>query len=211
MRPGDTLARVAGDEFVFLCEDLHGPDDAEVLARRITRSFTTGFLLDGLELFVTASIGVAFAGPGERVSEELLVHADSAMYKAKHNGGASHQVADMAARIRSSDRARFNSDLRTALERNALDVAYQPIVRTADKVVTGVEALVRWSHRVRGNVAPTLLIEHAEEGGLIYDIGAWILQRACRDHSQWRKDHPNRPMNLAVNISGRQVVSPGFS
>jgi diguanylate cyclase (GGDEF)-like protein len=137
VRPGDTLARFAGDEFVFLCEDLHGPEDADALARRVTDSFAETFVLTVAEIRVTASVGVAFAGPGAEISDRLLAEADIAMYQAKRKGSKNHQIIDLREQLRAIDRHRLEADLREAYAQGELDVAYQPIVRSTDGAVRG--------------------------------------------------------------------------
>jgi diguanylate cyclase (GGDEF)-like protein len=211
VRPGDTLARVSADEFVFLCEELHSAADAEFLARRIDNAFATPFELTGKELTVTASVGMAFAGPGEDVSSRLVVKADIAMYQVKRKGGASHQVIDLRAVHESDDLADLERDLRTAFGAEKLDVAYQPIVNSADGVVTGVEALLRWGDPDYASVSPLAMVRVAEQTGLINDIGAWVLERACRDRVRWLHEHPDAPLDLAVNVSGRQLMEPDFA
>jgi len=210
VRPGDTLARVSGDEFVFLCEDLHDASDAEALARRIDDAFAHPFMLAGIELSVTASVGMAFAGPGESISGELVVKADIAMYQVKRKGGAGHQVLDLREAHQTSDRVSLEVDLRSDFARGKLEVAYQPIVRSVDGLVTGVEALLRWTHSDRGSVSPLSMVRVAEQSGLINDIGAWVLEVSCRDRGRWLRDQPATPLDLAVNVSGRQLMSPGF-
>jgi len=144
VRPGDTLARVSGDEFVFLCEDLASVDDAEVLAARISRAFAVPFTLSGRKLWVSASIGMAYSGPGESVSNQLIVDADAAMYQAKRDGGAKRQLIDLRDASRREDRSSLEQDLRAAFAERKLDIVYQPVVRVSDGLLTGVEALLRW-------------------------------------------------------------------
>ena len=211
VRPGDTLARVCADEFVFLCEDLSGSAGAEVLAKRIDDAFATPFELSGTDLTVTASVGLAFAGPGEEVSNRLVVKADIAMYQVKRKGGASHQIIDLRAAHESNNRQDLERDLRMAFGQDRLDVAYQPIVRSADGVVTGVEALLRWGDPRRASGSPLAMVRAAEQTGLINDIGAWVLERACHDRGRWLHDHPDMPLDLAVNVSGRQLMGPDFA
>jgi diguanylate cyclase (GGDEF)-like protein len=210
VRPGDTLARVSGDEFVFLCEDLHGPDDVEVLASRIDTAFSLPFVLNSIEVSVTASVGVAFAGPGEAISNQLVMQADNAMYQAKRNSGAGHPIIDLREAVQSHDRDGLEMDLRAAIAKNELGVAYQPIVRSADGCVLGVEALVRWSHPTRGTVSANSLVEAAEQSGLINDIGAWVLERGCFDRGRWLHECPEAPLDLAVNVSARQLMKQDF-
>jgi diguanylate cyclase (GGDEF)-like protein len=210
VRPGDTLARVSGDEFVFLCEDLHSANDVETLALRIDKAFARPFLLSTVEVSITASVGVAFAGPGEDISNQLVVQADTAMYQAKRKGGAGHQIIDLREAVQTHDRDSLEMDLRAAIVKDALDVAYQPIVRSSDGQVTGVEALVRWTHPTRGAVPAISLVTVAEQSGLISDIGAWVLERSCLDRGRWLYEHPDAPLDLAVNVSARQLAKPDF-
>jgi diguanylate cyclase (GGDEF)-like protein len=208
VRPGDTLARVSGDEFVILCEDLQSPHDVEALARRIDRAFATAFVLAETELSISASVGMAYAGPGEEISDQLVDKADTAMYQAKRKGGAGHQIIDLREALQADDRNTLERDLRLAFARDELFVAYQPIVRSTDGVITGVEALLRWNHPERGPVPPPLMVEIAEQTSLICDIGAWVLERSCRDRGRWLETHPHAPLDLAVNLSIRQLMSP---
>lgn len=212
VRPGDTLARYSGDEFVFLCEDLNSAADVEALAMRVDDAFVDPFVVDGdKQLAVTASVGMAFAGPGEAISDQLVVHADIAMYQAKRRGGAGHHIIDLREALRSTDHNDLETDLRAAFAGDRLNVAYQPIVRSADGSITGVEALLRWTDPERGPVPPLSMVAVAEQSGLINQLGAWVLERACRDRGQWLRDHPDRPVDLAVNVSARQLMSPDFS
>jgi diguanylate cyclase (GGDEF)-like protein len=211
VRPGDTLARVSGDEFVFLCEDLGLPADGERLARRIDEAFTRPFLLRGVEITTTASVGIAFAGPGERISNQLVIDADVAMYQAKRAGGGSHQIIDLREAMQNRDRDHLEAELRAATHRGELEAAYQPVVRASDGRLVGVEALLRWTHPDRGPIPAVSLIAAAEQSGLINEVGAWILDRACRDRQRWLRRQPDAPLDIAVNVSGRQLASPDFS
>jgi diguanylate cyclase (GGDEF)-like protein len=210
VRTGDTLARYSGDEFVFLCEDMASPADAEILARRIGDAFTRRFVLGDTEVSITASVGTAYAGPGQEISSQLLADADVAMYQAKGKGGAGHQMFDVLASRTSTERATLERDLRTALLDDDLDLAYQPIVRSADGLVTGAEALLRWTRSGRGAVSPWAMVAAAEQSGLISDIGAWVLERACRDHAAWDSEHADIRLQVAVNVSARQLMGVGF-
>jgi len=210
VRPGDTLARVSGDEFVFLCEDVSHTADIEVVAARIHAALGVPFKLAHTELTVTASVGMAYAGPGEAVSNQLVVDADIAMYQAKRKGGAAHQVIDLREARRHSVRNSLEQDLHTAFSGNALDIAYQPIVRGADGLVTGVEALLRWTHPDRGPIRTLDMVAIAEDNGLITQIGAWVLERGCTARGRWLRERPGTPLDLAVNVSARQLMGPGF-
>lgn len=211
VRPGDTLARVSGDEFVFLCEDLTSADDAEALAVRISGAFAAPFTLAGQSLWATASVGMAYAGPGDLISNQLVVEADVAMYQAKRDGGAGHQIIDLRDAHQREDRSSLEQDLHTAFAERQLDIAYQPVVRLSDGRVTGVEALLRWDHPVRGPVAPLDVVAIAEDNGLISALGAWVLEQSCADHHWWRTAHPGIVLDLAVNVSTRQLMANGFA
>ena len=209
VRPGDTVARVSGDEFVLLCEDLHSAADAELLARRITQAFEAPFSLAQVEITVSASIGVAFAGPGDEVSEELLIKADKAMYRAKHGDGAS-RFSRTVEGTGVSNPPDLAAELRAAFARNELHLAYQPIVRSCDRQITGVEALLRWTHPERGPINAGAMVNAAEQSRLIDEIGTWVLEQSCRDQLQWLQQHPQMPLDLAVNVSARQLLSDEF-
>ncbi len=150
LRPADTVARLSGDEFVILCEELGRIDQVEIVAGRIVDALGTPFLLGQVTVEISASVGIAFAGQTNHDPEQLLHAADLAMYQVKRKGGANHQIIDLRAR----NRAENHSDLRIALskaeERGELRIEYQPIVRTGDKSLEGFEALLRWDHPVRG-------------------------------------------------------------
>ena len=210
IRSGDTLARVSGDEFVFLCEDLASVADVHHLAGRVVAAFDHPFLLAGATLTMSASVGVAYAGPGEELGEELIHRADAAMYEAKRHGGGTHEVVDLRAEGRTPDRAALEQDLRHAQARGELSLAYQPVVATVDGTVTGVEALVRWTHPIRGAVPTATVVEIAEQTGLSTDIGAWVLHQACTDLVGWTRAHRDAPLDVAVNVSTRQLVHPDF-
>ncbi|WP_150306447.1 putative bifunctional diguanylate cyclase/phosphodiesterase [Planctomonas psychrotolerans] len=217
IRPGDTLARISGDEFVILCEDLGSTDAVEQIAARVTESFVEPFLLrsdprsPAVEISITASVGIAFAGEADGISEQLIADADIAMYQVKRKGGAAHQVLDLREAIADADRVELEHDLRGALRGDQLAIAYQPIVRVKDGAVIGAEALLRWTHPTRGPVPALLTIALAERSSFIQEIGDWVLRRAITDWCTWRALFPGRPLELAVNVSARQLMSAGFS
>jgi diguanylate cyclase (GGDEF)-like protein len=213
IRPGDTMARLQGDEFVFLCEDLRDATDVEAIASRVTEAFSTPFILAGratLELTITASVGVAYAGPGDEVSDRLLANADIAMHEAKRRGGTAHRVLDLREIRVSRDRATFRRELRKAFAQDKLHVAYQPIVRTGDGLVTAAEALLRWTDFDRGPIPTRTMVEVAEHNGLITGIGAWVLERACNDRGMWVRQNPGVPLDVSVNVSAHQLMDLGF-
>ncbi len=210
LRPGDTLARVAGDEFVILCEDLHDANYVEVLAGRIDQAFSTPFDAAGVRVSITASVGIAFAGRGEQLTDELVGKADTAMYQAKRKGGARHQIIDLREVSRATEWRDLERDLLAAVANDELELHYQPLLSSADGRVTGTEALIRWTHPRHGAVPPQKLVSIAEQSGLMNDIGAWVLERACRDQQDWQTQFPGQRLDMAVNISATQLMTPRF-
>ena len=211
IRASDTLARFSGDEFVFLCEEVHGADDVALLAGRIDQTFETPFRLAGSDISVRASVGTAFVGPGEEITADLLIRADKAMYRAKRQNGGGPDIIELGAAHINTDDQTLESDLRVALANEQLDVAYQPVVRNSDSAVVGVEALLRWTHPQRGSIPPLVIVPLAERSELIVDIGAWILERACTDHAKWIAEHPDHSsLDLAVNVSVRQLLTQDY-
>jgi diguanylate cyclase (GGDEF)-like protein len=212
LRPGDTLARVSGDEFVILCEDLQEASYVEVLGSRIDSAFSFPFHLATAEIRVTASVGIAYAGRGEHLTEELIAQADSAMYQAKTRGGASHHIIDLRGTSHQPDWRHLERDLLGALTAESLEVHYQPVVRSADGLLTGVEALLRWPHPHYGQVPPQKVVALAEADGLISQIGAWVFERACRDRLAWVAQNPQlTKFEMSVNVSTIQLVGDGFA
>ncbi len=211
VRSGDTLARIGGDEFIFLCEDLRSTADVDILVERINEMFERPFNIATIEVSITANVGKAFAGPGEDISSRLLVQSDMSMYQVKRQGGVSRPTVDLRAPHFSGEDLRLESRLRAALDDGQLEVAYQPIVRTVDRTIIGVEALLRWFDPDRGPVSPMIMIRVAEQTTLINQIGAWILERSCRDHARWSAETSTSPLDLAVNVSVRQLMQPGFA
>ena len=202
VRGGDLVARLGGDEFVVLCPGLSGPDSAEVLAARLASAWERPFAIAGRELFAGASIGIALAGPRRQASaEQLLREADAAMYRAKERGyGWATYHDDLQSQALES--LRTENELRLALERGELRLAYQPIVDLESGRPTGVEALLRWAHPERGLLAPADFLAAAERTGLIVPIGRWCLHEACRQVAGW-----DRELELTVNVSARQFAA----
>ncbi|WP_165372759.1 putative bifunctional diguanylate cyclase/phosphodiesterase [Pengzhenrongella frigida] len=208
VRTGDTLARVSGDEFVFLCEDLADPADVDVLVQRIDAAFELPFAVSSGELVASAGIGIAFSGPGRTVSDHLVLDADMAKYQAKRQGGGAHQTIDLRAAEEDHQRNALEQELRAAGSRGQLSLVYQPIVRMVDGSVVGAEALLRWTHPDQGAVPAATAIAVAERSGQITQVGEWVLARACRDWVAWHRRHPGRRLDLSVNVSARQLMAP---
>jgi diguanylate cyclase (GGDEF)-like protein len=207
LRPADTLARLSGDEFVVLCEELDDVPQVEMVASRILTALDESFDLVGCHLEVAASIGIAFAGHACRDPDQLLHAADVAMYQVKRKGGANHQIIDLRAQRLAEYDLGLQSSLANARAHGELRIEYQPIVRTGDALVTCVEALLRWDHPTRGAVAPSIMIPLAEQSGLIIDIGRWVLEQACIDRRGWPG---HRSLMTAVNVSAHQLMAPDF-
>jgi diguanylate cyclase (GGDEF)-like protein/PAS domain S-box-containing protein len=208
LRPGDTIGRLGGDEFVVLLEQVPDERTAARIAERIVGAFEVPFELAAGEHFAKASLGIALAsGEIEREPAALIRDADAAMYQAKARGRGRFEVFDGAMRARTVKRLSVENDLRRALERDELRVAYQPIVSLEDRALVAVEALLRWEHPVRGLLTPAEFIPVAEESGLIESIGRWVLGSACAQAAQWHAQCPDAaPLGIAVNLSARQFT-----
>jgi predicted signal transduction protein with EAL and GGDEF domain len=209
LRPGDTLARLSGDEFVMVCEGLQEEGQIEGLATRLDVAIATPFDLAGLVVELSASIGIAFASP-DNDPEQLLHSADTAMYQVKRRGGAHHQVLDKDKEGHEELRSSLQKDLSKALQRQELRIEYQPIVRVTDGRVTSLEALLRWDHRDRGLIPPSVLIPLAEQSGDIMEIGRWVLEHACNARHRWDVQSNDELFHVAVNISAHQLMASGF-
>ena len=210
----DMLARFGGDEFVILLHDLGTePVQAAVLAnvaaRKIVDCFVPGFEIDCIEQFSSASIGVALFDGEDISAEELLKRADLAMYQAKAAGRNAHAVFTPEMQSRLSDQVALEADLRHGLTHGHFLLHYQPLAEV-DGRMTGVEALVRWNHPVRGMVAPDDFIRPAEESGLILPLGQWVMRTACKLLARWAGDSATAHLSMAVNVSAHQLHRPDF-
>ncbi len=211
LRPGDTVARFGGDEFVVLCEDVLDQGDAIAVAERIDRAVGGRFVVDDTEVFVGVSIGIACPDDVDVDPETLIRDADAAMYRAKDRGRARWELFDNAMRASAVDRLDIETALRRALERRELRVYYQPIIDLKDGEIDGIEALLRWEHPERGLLNPDDFITVAEETGLIVPIGAWVLDQACRQVQRWQASVSTlAPLRVSVNLSGRQLGHPSL-
>jgi len=211
LRTGDTFARIAGDEFAVLLEDLDDAGQATEVAQRIKRDLTLPFVVDGHEAVVTTSIGIAAAAPGEsgeEYAEELMRRADIAMYQGKREGKDRHKV--FSSRMdHSFERLEMEENLRRAIEREELKVYYQPQVRIRTGEVIGFEALVRWEYAKRGLLLPSKFIPVAEQTGMIVPLGKWVLAEACRQARAFREQiPPGAPLRMCVNLSTLQLRRP---
>ncbi|HVY97618.1 MAG TPA: EAL domain-containing protein [Solirubrobacterales bacterium] len=210
LRPGDVVARFGGDEFGILIDRLADENEAIAIADRVSAAFTQPFSLDGVDHFVSASIGVAVARPVDpaAANAELLIRdADAAMYRAKEKGRARCVLFDAEMRATAKRRLETERELRHALDQEQLTLHYQPVLSLRTGEISGLEALVRWRHPERGLLDPGDFVSIAEDSGLIEPIGRWVQERACRQALEWHEQRPDaRPFDVAVNLSARQVA-----
>ncbi|MGB0030755.1 MAG: EAL domain-containing protein [Candidatus Sulfotelmatobacter sp.] len=202
----DTLARPGGDEFVVLAEELREPSDAIRVAERIQERLALPFDLDGHEIVITASIGIAFNSSTNSDAQDLLRDAEIAMYRAKQTGKAHCEVFDNAMHAGALKRLQLETDLRRAVEQGELLVYYQPIVSLRDGQIVGFEALTRWQSP-KGLVMPNDFIPVADETGIILSINRQLMHEACQQLLSWQQLFPsNPPLSLSVNISPKQFA-----
>jgi diguanylate cyclase (GGDEF)-like protein len=210
LRPEDTLARFGGDEFVVLLEDTDGLDEAVRVKERIAEVLKRPFVLEGRELYVSASIGIALGEDHTEIPKELLRKADTAMYEANAEATFGHRVFDPDMHERVLRRLGLENDLRRAIEQEEFRLYYQPKVRLKEEdSIVEVEALLRWEHPQRGLLLPEEFISPAEETGLILPLGRWVLREACRQVKEWQERyHMAPPLVACVNISANQLRYP---
>ncbi len=207
VRPGDTVARLGGDEFAVLVEGVDAEASAGWVADRIGAVLAQPFLLDGRELYVGVSCGIAIAGDGAETAELLLRNADLAMYRAKSAPDAGVVRFQPAMHDALQAQLEVQNDLRQALSRGQLALHYQPTVQLDTGRIVGVEALLRWYHPERGIVPPDKFISIAEDSGLIVAIGEWALAETCRQGARWQQwAAPGEVFGVAVNLSARQLT-----
>jgi diguanylate cyclase (GGDEF)-like protein len=211
--PDNTVARLGGDEFIVLVPRVARPSDAAALADHIATRLNAPFTIDGRQVTITTSIGVALSRRGaDRPPEALLRGADLALYRAKDNGRARHALFDPRMEAEAMERLELETDLRLALSRNELRLHYQPIFSLAPGArLDGWEALLRWQHPTRGLVPPGLFIPLAEETGLIVAIGRWVLEEACRQLRIWQELSQDTTLMMSVNVSARQFQDAGLA
>ncbi|PZP31011.1 MAG: GGDEF domain-containing protein [Roseateles depolymerans] len=214
IRHSDTVARMGGDEFVVVLAELGQDADAALavaasVAEKIRLALAEPFPFDGLQVDISASLGLV-TFHGEQVSEEeLLKRADMALYRAKELGRNRVHHFDPTLQTQTLERAQLLNDLKRAVARDELRLYYQPVVGAGGGLL-GYEVLLRWQHPERGLVSPLEFIPLAEQSGLIFPIGQWVLQRACEQLHAWRDDPERAGLTLAVNVSARQFKDPAF-
>ncbi|HSM92842.1 MAG TPA: EAL domain-containing protein [Anaeromyxobacteraceae bacterium] len=210
LRPGDTVARLGGDEFGVILDEISDADDTLLVAERILGALGHSLAIDGHEVFVTTSIGVALGRPEHERPEQLLRDADIAMYQAKQKGKACAVVFDAAMHGDVVDRLELEADLRKAVERcDEFVLHYQPIFALPSRRLVGLEALVRWRHPRRGLLDATRFVPLAEESGTIVPLGEWAVQTACAQLQAWKaRSAVLGQVTMSINVSGRQFRQP---
>jgi diguanylate cyclase (GGDEF)-like protein/PAS domain S-box-containing protein len=205
-----TIARMGGDEFTVLVEDVTDPSDAIRVAQRIQSSFTRPFLLEGLEVFKSTSIGIALTSP-ETSAEAVLQNADIAMYRAKRKGKACSELFDRTMHEQVMNRLLLEAKLRSALDNEELTLHYQPIVAVDTGAVQGFEALLRWQPLGSNSIPPSTFVPAAEQCGLIVPISVWVLKKACLEAASWLQRYPSEPpLYVGINISSKHFSHAGF-
>ena len=208
---GDTVARLGGDEFSKLLQDINSVRDVEVIAKDIQNLFSKPFFLGDREVFASASMGIAHSDNDYKTPEEILRDAELAMYRAKREGKSQSIVFQPQFRQSSLSPIDLDTDLRRALDRDEMELHYQPIISMRDRTISGFEALLRWSHRSRGVISPNEFIPLAEETGLIYDLGQWVLGKACKQIAAWNKSKKKEDqLEISINLSSRQFSDPNL-
>ena len=209
VREGDLVARLGGDEFAILINDIATIDEPVRVAERIHEVLQVPVLLEGREIFISASVGVSSNLTGSVEAVDFLRDADTAMYQAKHNGRGQSSLFDPQMYEQVTTQLTLENDLQRALERQELALEYQPIVDLHSAQVVGFEALVRWHHPRWGVISPSTFIPLAEETGLILSIGAWTQQTACQQLQRWRQRLPQAAaLMISVNLSVKQFANP---
>ena len=204
VRPGDTVGRLSGDEFVVLCEQVEQPVSMSVLATRINDILRQAISFQGNDLFVTASIGVAIGIGSTHSADDLLRYADTAMYAVKERGRDGWQFFSENLQNVARQRLNITHGLRLAIERNEFSPRFQPIVDAESSRILGAELLLRW-HPESGEVSPAVFIPIAEMTGAIVPIGLWVFREACRAESEWRHRWADNAPYVSVNVSARQL------
>jgi diguanylate cyclase (GGDEF)-like protein/PAS domain S-box-containing protein len=204
LRDTDTAARLGGDEFVIVCEDLHSPDEVELVADRLERRLRMDLSLRERAITLSASLGVA-TSTVDSTPESLLRDSDAAMYRAKDHGKGRYEIADVELQARAMRQITLEAGLRRALIQGELALVYQPCFDLATGRVTAVEALLRWHHPERGVLGPDSFLDVAENRDLIAPLGAWVIRTACAQAADWERRFGAAAPDVWVNISSRQL------
>jgi len=212
VRSADTVARMEGDEFAFLLDNLKAIGNAARVSERLQCEFSTPFLLEGRQIFLTASIGIAACHNGYENGEQLLRDATTAMHQAKAVVGAGFVIFDKTMHEQAMARLKLEADLRLALTRGEFRLEYQPIVALSSGRIAGFESLLRWQHPEHGLTRPGGFLEIATELGLMTKVGEWSLREACRQLTAWHVQFPHiRPLTVSVNFSVQHFAHADFA
>ena len=209
VREHDVVARLGGDEFAVVLPQLDGLDDAEAIARRIVEALARPFMLQGQQLFVSASVGIAAYPQDGGDADALLKSADTAMYSAKNSGRNNYRFFLAEMHANAAQRLQLEADLHLALERGEFELHYQPKLRLDSGAVSGFEALLRWRHPERGLVSPLEFISILEDTGMILPVGEWVIAEVCRQLGEWAGTLDRVPP-VAINLSARQLAHTGL-
>jgi len=210
LRPHDSIARFGGDEFAILLDEVQTGEDAERVAERIQAAVREPVMLGGHEVEVSASIGIALSSAEYATPEQIMRDADFAMYRAKANGKARHEVFDSRMLERAAVQKRAQGELRAAVEQEQFEVWYQPVYRVGSGRLEGFEALLRWRHPERGYVPTGEFLQMAEETGMMLQLGERALKMACAQMREWRERHAGGVKRMCVNLSPRQFAQEGL-
>ncbi|ACZ41363.1 diguanylate cyclase/phosphodiesterase with PAS/PAC and GAF sensor(s) [Thermobaculum terrenum ATCC BAA-798] len=203
VRSADTVARRGGDEFTILLEPICELEYAKQVAERVIKELEKPFLINGQELYISTSIGIALSNEYSD-AEELIHNADVAMYWAKSRGRARYEVYDLSMSTFTLEKLKLESELRRAVQREEFSLVYQPVVRLRDKEVVALEALLRWHHPERGLLLPDQFLKELEDTGLIMPLTDWMLREVCRQHKEWQKRVAGELPLVSVNFTARQ-------
>jgi diguanylate cyclase (GGDEF)-like protein/PAS domain S-box-containing protein len=211
LRPHDFVARLGGDEFTILLDRIEDLNDAHIIAARIQEKLITPFRLDNHTVFTSASIGIVVGNTNYRDSSDILRDADIAMYRAKSQGKARHEIFDEHMYAETVELLKIENDLRQAIINNEFVLHYQPIISVSNGNLYGFEALLRWEHPEQGLIYPDQFIHVAEETGLIVSIGQWVLKEACYQLRSWQEQFVNAAnLKISVNLASQQIKEPKF-
>ncbi len=209
IRPDDLFARLGGDEFVVLLDSIESAEQVGEIAGRIQQQFNQAFLIQGQEVFSSASIGIVLDSGNYSNAEDLLRDADTAMYRAKMDGKSRSVIFTQEMHQHVSQALKLETDLRHAIVENQLEIVYQPIVDLSTTKTDGFEALLRWNHPTEGRISPSTFIPIAEESGLITNLGEFVLRRACERLAVWQR-LVRRPISMNINVSPIQFRNLGL-
>ena len=210
LRNPDTVARMSGDEFTAIIRSVHEPQDLEVVAGKIIQAIEQPVVIDGREVYVGCSIGISLYPEHGTSSETLKKHADMAMYRAKDAGRGRYQLFDYQMSAVNVDRMALTGQLKQAIAQQEFILHFQPIVDISTRTISAVEALIRWQPQQDRIIFPGDFIEHAEETGLIHEIGDWVLESACQQGAEWNRQLKH-PVAIAVNLSAVQFENPDLA